>query len=228
METFDRLIGIMERLRAPGGCPWDAQQDHHSLARHAVEEAYELVDAIESDDAAHIREELGDVLLQVVFHSLIARDGGTFTLTEVIDGLCEKLIHRHPHVFGELQVADAGEVVRNWELLKRQEPGKGERSSLLDGIPQGLPALLMARKLQGAAARVGFDWPDISGVFDKLKEETEELTRAVEARATEQIAEEIGDLLFCVVNLARFLQVDPELGLEEMDRIWEQTKKEGD
>ncbi|MFY9398215.1 MAG: nucleoside triphosphate pyrophosphohydrolase [Desulfomonilia bacterium] len=220
MEEFDRLIEIFERLRAPGGCPWDAEQTHRSIARNAVEEAYELMDAIDSGDVAHLREELGDVLLQVLFHSTIAKDLGEFTIRDVIEGLARKLIYRHPHVFGNETATDAGEVIRNWERLKRGEEGKEHRASVLDGIPEALPGLLQARKIQSAASRVGFDWQDLPGVVDKLKEELGELLAAMEHGDTEEITSEIGDLLFTVVNLARHLGVDPETALRRTNRTF--------
>ncbi len=181
MEEFDRLVGIFERLRAPGGCPWDAQQDHRTIARCSIEEAYELFDAIETGDAEHMREELGDVLLQVVFHSIIARDLGEFTLADVINGLADKLVSRHPHVFGDARVETAGEVVRNWERIKGRERGKERRKSILDGVPENLPSLMAARKMQAAVSRVGFDWQDPRGVLDKIREETGELAEALES-----------------------------------------------
>lgn len=254
MEEFDRLVGIFERLRAPGGCPWDAQQDHRTIARCSIEEAYELFDAIETGDAEHMREELGDVLLQVVFHSIIARDLGEFTLADVINGLADKLVSRHPHVFGDARVETAGEVVRNWERIKGRERGKERRKSILDGVPENLPSLMAARKMQAAVSRVGFDWQDPRGVLDKIREETGELAEALESGGQGAIAGEIGDLLFTVVNLARLCGVDPEsalraanrkfrsrfgaieeeaarrgvtleeMTLDEMDEIWEGTK----
>ncbi|HNQ85781.1 MAG TPA: nucleoside triphosphate pyrophosphohydrolase [Deltaproteobacteria bacterium] len=254
MEEFDRLVGIFERLRAPGGCPWDAQQDHRTIARCSIEEAYELFDAIETGDAEHMREELGDVLLQVVFHSIIARDLGEFTLADVINGLADKLVSRHPHVFGDARVETAGEVVRNWERIKGRERGKERRKSILDGVPENLPSLMAARKMQAAVSRVGFDWQDPRGVLDKIREETGELAEALESGEQGAIAGEIGDLLFTAVNLARLCGVDPEsalraanrkfrsrfgaieeeaarrgvtleeMTLDEMDEIWEGTK----
>ena len=254
MEEFDRLVGIFERLRAPGGCPWDAQQDHRTIARCSIEEAYELFDAIETGDAEHMREELGDLLLQVVFHSIIARDLGEFTLADVINGLADKLVSRHPHVFGDARVETAGEVVRNWERIKGRERGKERRKSILDGVPENLPSLMAARKMQAAVSRVGFDWQDPRGVLDKIREETGELAEALESGEQGAIAGEIGDLLFTAVNLARLCGVDPEsalraanrkfrsrfgaieeeaarrgvmleeMTLDEMDEIWEGTK----
>ena len=254
MKEFDRLVEILERLRAPGGCPWDAEQDHRSISRCMIEEAYELVDAIHADDVEHLREELGDVLLQVVFHSTIAKDLGEFTIKEVINDLCDKLIHRHPHVFGDTSVVDSGEVIKNWERLKEKEEGKKARQSILDGIPDTLPSLQYARKIQSVVSRVGFDWPDAAGVVDKIKEEADEVLQAMQSHKSDQVAEEIGDLLFSIVNFARFNGIDPEsalrrtnlkfrqrfheiekeaksrglrledMSLEEMDKIWESTK----
>jgi tetrapyrrole methylase family protein / MazG family protein len=215
MKEFDRLVGIFERLRAPGGCPWDAEQDHKSIARCAIEEAYELVDAIDADDVPHLREELGDLLLQVVFHSIIARDLGEFTITDVINDLADKLIYRHPHVYGTGTAADSGEVIRNWDRLKAKEEGKAHRQSILDGIPEALPALLTARKIQSVVSRVGFDWEDPEGVLGKIREETEELSEALQGGEQGEIESELGDLLFSVVNLARFLKVDPEAALRK-------------
>lgn len=254
MDEFDRLVAVFERLRAPGGCPWDAEQDHRSIARSAIEEAYELFEAIETNDIPHIREELGDVLLQVIFHSIIARDQGEFTLTDVINDLRDKLIYRHPHVFGDAKADTSGEVIRNWEILKQGEKGKSQRESILDGIPVSMNALLAARKIQSAVSRVGFDWQDPGDVLEKLGEELGELVSAMEKGTDKEVEEEIGDLLFSVVNLARMKKIDPEsalrstnrkfrrrfreiektakkrgisldeMTLEDMDRIWEQAK----
>ena len=160
MKEMDRLVEIMETLRAPGGCPWDAQQDHKSLVPSLIEEAYELVEAIETDDADAMAEELGDVLLQVVFHSIIAGEDGHFGFADVAGRLADKLVYRHPHVFGNTEVADAAEVIRNWDQLKGAENGKSARTSIADGIPASLPALLYALKLQSRAQRAGFDWDD--------------------------------------------------------------------
>lgn len=258
MKEFDRLIEILERLRAPGGCPWDAEQDHKSLSRCMIEEAYELVDAIDGDDVDHVREELGDVLLQVVFHSTIAKDLNEFTIKEVIDDLCDKLIYRHPHVFGDTHVKDSGEVIRNWERLKKKEVGKKQRQSILDGIPVALPSLQYARKIQSIASRAGFDWQDATGVVEKIREEADELLQAMQSSNKEEIEGEIGDLLFSIVNFARFAGIDPEaalrrtnrkfrkrfyeiekkaairgirledMSLEDMDNAWEEAKKESE
>ncbi|MGO9144911.1 MAG: nucleoside triphosphate pyrophosphohydrolase [Desulfomonilia bacterium] len=218
MEEFDRLMKIFERLRAPGGCPWDAEQDHKSISRSIIEEAYELFDAIHKEDVEHMREELGDVLLQVVFHSLIARDMGEFTINNVINDLADKLVSRHPHVFGDVRLDSSKEVIRNWEKLKKNEKGKSKRVSILDGIPDAVPSLVAARKIQSVVSRVGFDWQDPHGVIEKIREETGELTEVLQSGKPDQVEEEIGDLLFCMVNLARLCKVDPEAALRRTNR----------
>jgi tetrapyrrole methylase family protein / MazG family protein len=254
MEEFDRLVQIFERLRAPGGCPWDAEQDHKSISRCIIEESYELFDAILKEDRDHMQEELGDVLLQVIFHSIIARDLGEFCLKDVINGLADKLIFRHPHVFADVQLNSSKEVIRNWEKQKKSEKGKVERESILDGIPDSLPSILAARKIQSTVSRVGFDWKNSDGVMDKIREEIAELDEAIHSQNTDAMEDEIGDLLFSVVNLARKCRVDPEaalrrtnrkfkkrfeaiekeskhrgtsleeMNLQEMDQIWEEAK----
>ncbi len=209
-RQIGRLRAIMHRLRAPGGCPWDAEQTHASLVPNLIEEAYETIDAIQRDDMAHLEEELGDLLLQVVFHSELAREAGRFDLDDVARGICDKLIRRHPHVFGDSTAGDADAVLRQWDEIKRGEKGTGHRPYLY-GTGKGLPALLRAAKLQKKAAKVGFDWPDEDGVLAKIREETGELEAAMEARDTAAIEDELGDLLFSVVNLARFRKLDPEV-----------------
>jgi tetrapyrrole methylase family protein/MazG family protein len=218
METMNRLTGIIETLRAPDGCPWDREQDHKSIMKCLIEETYELADAIEGDDAQTLKEELGDVLLQVVFHSAIAKDEGQFTLDDVINTLCDKLIYRHPHVFGDASVRNSEEVIKNWESLKRREEGKKERESILSGIPATLPALLAALKIQSATSRVGFDWDSPAGVFDKITEEMDEVRDAMDAGDPVQIEDEIGDLIFSAVNLARLLKIDPEAALRRTNK----------
>jgi len=214
MKEFERLIGIMEKLRGPGGCPWDAAQTLESIMKCLIEEAFELRDAVLEKNLPAIREELGDVLLQVVFCGLIARDKGYFDLEDVIEYLCDKLVYRHPHVFGDTVVKDAEEVLKNWEKLKEQEEGKAGRESIFSGLPKSLPALLYALKIQSLAARVGFDWPDAKGVLSKIAEETRELSAAVESGIKDDIEAEIGDLLFTVVNLCRHIKIDPETALQ--------------
>ncbi|MES2921602.1 MAG: nucleoside triphosphate pyrophosphohydrolase [Verrucomicrobiota bacterium] len=209
-QQLARLRAIMHRLRAPGGCPWDAEQTHESLVPNLIEEAYETVDTIQRGDFEHLKEELGDLLLQVVFHSEIAGETGRFTLDDVARGISDKLVRRHPHVFGDSNVADTDSVLRQWDEIKRAE--KGEEDELyLHGVGKGLPALLRASKLQKKASKVGFDWPVESGVIAKIREELLELEAAVDARDLAAVSEEMGDLLFSVVNLARFRQVDPEV-----------------
>ncbi len=218
MEAFDRLINIMERLRGPGGCPWDAEQDHRSLMKGLVEETCELLDAIESGDPEHLKEELGDVLMQVVFHSTIAKENKAFTTSEVIDSLCDKLIYRHPHVFGEVKVKDAKEVIRNWQRLKQAENGKYQRESILSGIPRTLSALLYALKIQSLASRAGFDWNAPEEVLVKIQEELGELSEALKHKKADPVEAELGDLLFSAVNLARMLGIDPEAALRRSNK----------
>lgn len=208
------LADVMARLRAPGGCVWDREQTHASLRRYLVEETYEVLEAIELGDRDKLCEELGDVLLQVVFHARLAEEAGAFTLQDVIDGVTAKMVRRHPHVFGDVTVENAAEVVTNWEAIKKQEKQEHgeERHSVLDGIPAGLPSLLRACKLSQRAARVGFDWPDVQGVWDKVQEELAELRQAGPSGGA-AVEEELGDVLFALVNLARFLSVEPETAL---------------
>ena len=202
----------MHRLRAPGGCPWDAEQTHESLLPHLIEEAYEVAEAARSGDMAHFCEELGDLLLQPVFHAEIASETGAFTLDDIARGITEKLIRRHPHVFGEAKVDGSEGVLKQWDEIKRAE--KGDRpQTLLHGISMGLPSLMRAQKLQKKAAKVGFDWPDAAPVLDKIREEADEIKEAVAAGDPRAVAEEVGDLLFSVVNLARKLGVDAESAL---------------
>lgn len=204
-----RLRAIMHRLRAPGGCPWDAEQTHESIVPNLIEEAYETVDTIQRGDHEHLKEELGDLLLQVVFHSEIAEEAGRFTLDDVARGISEKLVRRHPHVFGETNAATADAVLQQWDEIKRAE--KGDEAALyLHGVGKGLPALLRGWKLQKKAAKVGFDWPSEAGVLAKIREELLELEAAVDAQEPQAIAEEMGDLLFSLVNMARFRGIDPE------------------
>lgn len=215
-EEFIELVETVRKLRSPGGCPWDRQQNHDSLKRYAIEETYELVEAIESGDASKVKEELGDVLLQVLLHAQIADEDGDYDIGDVCRTIKEKLQRRHPHVFGEVEVAGVDEVLHNWEQIKRAEPGYEDRESALDGVPEHMPALMRAAKLGKKAARTGFDWPDIQSIFDKLREETVELKEAVDRGARADIREEIGDLLFTVVNIARHADVDPEEALRLM------------
>lgn len=212
-DKFERLAQVMARLRSPDGCPWDLQQTPHTLARHILEEAYESVDAIDSGDWEHLCEELGDLMLQIVFQSRIAEELGRFDLAEVVDGITEKLERRHPHIFGKVAAETAEQVSINWERIKREEEGKETGVAL----PPGLPALMAARKVQGQAAREGFDWNDVEGVMDKLHEEMRELRQA-QGGPPELVEREVGDLLFTVVNLARHLDIDPESALRTTSR----------
>ncbi|MBR0185353.1 MAG: nucleoside triphosphate pyrophosphohydrolase [Synergistaceae bacterium] len=213
---FDEIVNIIERLRAPNGCPWDRKQTLETLRTPITEEAYELADAITKHDMAEIREEAGDLLLQVVFVASIAKDLGAFDMKDVVRGICDKLIRRHPHVFGNVKADDSDEVLRNWERIKAEErKEKHESTSILAGIPDGLPPLLKANRIQGNVKHVGFDWPagEIEPLFDKLDEEIHELQDAANENDPEHMAEELGDVLFMTVNIARRLNVDPDAAL---------------
>jgi len=281
---FEKLVAVQARLRAPDGCPWDREQTHESLRTYLIEEAYEVLEAMESGDDAKFAEEMGDLLLQIVFHSQIAKEEGRFTVAEVIREVHDKMVRRHPHVFGEQRAKDAAEVLKNWEQLKKEERaakgGEGKKQeSLMDGVSKALPAALEGLQLTRRAARIGFDWGNVDGVFEKLKEEARELqqelaggedekTKRAKRRDAEdaeksrkekegrskRVEEEMGDLLFAAVNIARWLEIDPEIALkkanakfagrframearaaesgrkladvsrEEMEQLWEQAK----
>ncbi|MDR2376606.1 MAG: nucleoside triphosphate pyrophosphohydrolase [Treponema sp.] len=218
--AFRALYNVIVRLRGPGGCPWDREQDPLSLRGDLIEETYECVEAIDGKDPAHIREELGDLYLLVTMISYMHQEDGTFTVGEVLDGIAEKLIRRHPHVFGELKVKDSAEVLENWARIKVEQEGRKPKDSILDQVSRGFPPLDRAFRLQKKAAKAGFDWPDVEGVIAKVREELEE-TRAVlaapapgESPSTEALEGELGDLLFSAVNLCRYLQVDPSVALQ--------------
>jgi nucleoside triphosphate diphosphatase len=221
--SFQAFVELIARLRAPGGCPWDREQTHASLKPMTIEEAYEVLQAIDEGDDAELAGELGDLLLQVVFHAQIAAEGGRFTIDDVVRHVSDKMVRRHPHVFAGQTARDASEVLRNWEALKEAErEARGQRpasASMLDSVSAGLPAILEAFQMTTKAGRVGFDWPDAEAVLAKLDEEAAELRAAtappVEPRA---VAEEVGDLLFVAVNLARVLGVDPESALKGANR----------
>jgi tetrapyrrole methylase family protein / MazG family protein len=215
-SAMESLQEVVAHLRAPEGCPWDREQTHQTLRTNLIEEAYEVLEAIDADDAGAMREEFGDLLLQVVLHAQIAIEAGEFSLADVIAGLTAKLIRRHPHVFGDTKVNSVGEVLENWEKLKAKERGGQAKpdKGALGTLPPGLPALLQAATYQRRAARVGFDWPDISGVRAKLQEELAEVD-AVEAEDTAALEEELGDVLFAVVNWARWLKIEPESALRQ-------------
>lgn len=213
-DSIRHLREIVARLRAPDGCPWDREQTHASLRGGLVEEAHEVVEAIGRNDDAHLCEELGDLLLQVVMHSQIASEEKRFDFDQVARGIAEKLIRRHPHVFGGQKLDDTGAVLKQWDRIKREEKGE-PHASILDGISPALPALMRAEKVQKKAARVGFDWDDLHGVLEKIREEISEIEQAAAEETPAALEEEIGDLLFSVVNLARKAGTDAEIGLHQ-------------
>jgi len=223
MKETQRLLEIMTRLRDPErGCPWDRQQTFKSIAPYTVEEAYEVADAIERDDLAALKEELGDLLLQVVYHACMAEEAGLFRFEDVAAGIGDKLTARHPHVFASAEITDAAQQTRDWEAHKAVERAARSQSGVLEGVPVGLPALTRAEKLQKRAARVGFDWPTLAPVFAKIHEELGELERELAAgAAAARLEDELGDVLFAVANLARKLQVDPEQALRGTNRKFE-------
>ncbi len=215
---FESLLSIMARLRGDGGCPWDREQTRESLKPYLIEEAYEVLDAIDSGTRAGLAEELGDLLFQVVFHSQVASEQGEFSMRDVLAQLCDKMIRRHPHVFAGAPVADARAALAQWERIKQDE-GKadGTRRSALEGVPRALPALLRAQRLQAKASRVGFDWTDWQPAWAKVREEMAELDESVAAGDAGRIREELGDLLFSIVNVARLLGMDAEDALRQAD-----------
>ncbi|OUP59485.1 nucleoside triphosphate pyrophosphohydrolase [Butyricicoccus pullicaecorum] len=206
--TYEDLLEIMRILRCPEGCVWDREQDHKSIRRSFIEETYEAVEAIDNDDPVLLQEELGDVLLQVVFHAQIEAEAGRFTMDDVADGICKKMIYRHPHVFGSVEVKNSDEVLTNWDALKQKEKHQKSTTETLESVARSLPGLIRAEKVQHKAAKVGFDWDEVSGALDKVREETAEVARAIDGDGDP--SEELGDLLFAVVNVARFLKTDPE------------------
>ena len=247
-----RLVDVIAVLRAPGGCPWDREQTHESLKRPMIEEAYEVIEAIEKCDDANLREELGDVLLQVVFHANIAREENRFALKDIANEECEKMIRRHPHVFGDVpNNLDAKGVLSQWDDIKKLEKTNENQTESMMKIPRGLPSLYRAEKVQKKAAKVGFDWDDVSGAFEKVNEETLEIKEAMAKGDQEEVAKEVGDLLFAAVNVSRMLDVDPEealngttakfirrfqfveermqkgMSLEELDKLWDEAKAKG-
>lgn len=215
-EEFKKLAETVAALRGPDGCPWDREQDHKSLRKYLIEETYEVIDAIDHGSPDKLEDELGDLLLQVLLHSQIASETGQFDIADVCERIRKKLLRRHPHVFGDVEVAGVDDVLHNWEEIKSREPGREAITSAIGGVPSSLPALMRATEISKRAARTGFEWPDIHGVFDKLHEETEELKQAVTSGEREKIKSEIGDLLFTVVNIARWTKVDAEESLREM------------
>jgi tetrapyrrole methylase family protein/MazG family protein len=251
-KTFEQLVQIMEKLRGPDGCPWDREQTHDSLKPYLLEEVYEVLDALDKKDDNELKEELGDLLLQILFHSQIAKEESRFTITDVLETINQKLVRRHPHVFGQMEIKTAEEQRIHWEKLKKNEGKK----SVLDGVPKTSPALLKAYRTQQKASTVGFDWEEIEPVWAKVHEEIEELKEVIGSGEKKRIAEEFGDLLFSLVNLSRFIKVNPEdalrqavekfirrfrkvektiaeegmdlrdATLEEMDAVWNRIKKE--
>ena len=247
------LEDIVSILRAPGGCPWDGEQTHESLRRGLLEESCEVIEAINEQNPEHLKEELGDVLLQVVFHADIEREAGRFDLEAVADGICKKLIFRHPHVFGDVSVSDSAEVLVNWDALKREEKHQETYTDTLTSVAKSLPALWRAEKVQKKARKAGFDWDDCSGAVDKLSEELGELREAIDLGTN--VTEELGDLMFAAVNVSRFVDADPEeclnaatekfisrfakvealaaaqgkdmkeMTLQELDKLWEEAKR---
>ena len=254
--TAEQLLEVLRILRDPeNGCPWDKVQTHASIRKNFLEETCEVLEAIDADDPAMLREELGDVLMQVVFHADIEKDAGRFTMDDVCDGVVKKLLFRHPHVFGEVTVDGTGQVLRNWDAIKRQTKGGKTQAELLGGVPRSLPALMRAAKVQNRAKRVGFDWSEISGALDALESETAEFKEALASENPAAVEEELGDLLFSAVNVSRFLHIDAEqaltastdkfirrfarveelaksreidlaaASLEEMDALWDEAKR---
>jgi len=249
-EKFGELVEVMAKLRAPGGCPWDRKQTFDTIKSYLLEEAYEVMDAIDRRDWPGLEEELGDLLLQPVFFAEMAREQGLFSVSDSLDSINEKLVRRHPHVFGDAQAETPEDVKVRWDEIKKQEKGDTASASVLDAVPRNLPALMEAEKIGQKVAALGFDWPDISGALAKLQEEAEELAAARESDDPERIEHELGDLLFNVVNLARFLKVDPEQALrktnsrfrrrfayvetemtpgdslEKMEELWQRAKRQ--
>jgi tetrapyrrole methylase family protein/MazG family protein len=252
-KEIDKLIGIIARLRAPNGCPWDREQTHESILSCLLDETYEFFEAVEEGDIEGMREELGDLLLQVILHAQMAKDEGAFTIDDVAREISEKLVRRHPHVFGDVSASSSKEVLRNWETIKRKE--KKHRKYLVDGIPDALPALFRAEKMQRRVARVGFDWTDMEPVLDKVEEEFAEFRKAIRVKDRNNAREELGDILFALVNVGRHVNICSEdalratvkkfgrrfrfiedkyaeqgkdmkhATLEEMDKYWEESKK---
>jgi len=253
-RNFDRLVEIMERLRGEQGCPWDRKQTRDSLKPYLIEESYEVLEALEEKDPVKIKEELGDLLYQILFHAQISKEAGEFDIEDILTAGSEKMVRRHPHVFGDKKAEDADEVLKQWEAIKKAEKGD-ERKSVLEGIPPHLPALLRAHQLQARAARVGFDWEHADQVFSKVIEEMKEFEEAFQAKDHRGMEDELGDLLFALVNIGRFIEVNPEdalrksisrfisrfrhieeeiarqgkewadVSLEEMEMLWQEAKE---
>ncbi|HZJ78678.1 MAG TPA: nucleoside triphosphate pyrophosphohydrolase [Clostridia bacterium] len=253
--NINDLLDIMRCLRSPGGCPWDAEQTHDSIKKNFIEETYEVIEAINKNDSTLLKEELGDVLLQVVFHSQMEAEHGVFDFNNVVDGICNKLIDRHPHVFGKVSVGSVDDVLNNWDNIKRKSKNQKSSTSAMKSVPRELPALMRSTKIQQKAKSSGFDWPDINGAVEKLEEEISELKTAIFENDADSSFEELGDVLFSVVNVSRFLNCDAEesltsatdkfvdrfsrveelsekhnidmnnTSLEELDKLWDKAKK---
>lgn len=217
-ELFEKLVDVIATLRSENGCPWDREQTHETLKSTLIEETYETLEAIDAGDPKKLKEELGDLLLNIMLQAQIAAEHKDFDIYAVIETLTEKLIRRHPHVFGDVNVEDSNEVVKNWEEIKRQEAGYEDRQSVLDGIPNALPTLLRAQKIQNRAARVGFDWDKLADVVAKVDEELEEVKASIKADEREAISAELGDLFFAIVNLCRFMEIQAEETLRNANR----------
>ena len=232
-KWFEKLVALQARLRGPGGCPWDREQTHESLRRFLIEEAYEVLDAMEEGGPKEFASELGDLLLQVVFHSILAEETGAFTISDVIESVHTKMVRRHPHVFGNVSAKTSGEVLKNWEQIKREEraeEGSPVEDSILAGVPRSLPGVLEAQELTKRAAKIGFDWENLAGILEKLDEEKRELSALMPAeraglkpaptkdKSAHRLEEEVGDLLFTGVNIARFLGADSEIALKAANR----------
>ena len=216
--TFEDLVHIVKLLREPGGCPWDREQTHHSIRENFLEETYEVLEAIDNEDKALMQEELGDVLLQVVMHADMARDEKWFNINDVCNDICQKLIIRHPHVFGDVTVNSTGDVLKNWDDIKRQTKSQKTQSEAMAAIPATYPALMKAQKVQSKAKKAGFDWDNADGAFLKIQEESEELKGALQSGDSLRVEDELGDLLFSAVNVARFCHCDAETALEKATR----------
>jgi len=214
-NAFSQLVNLMAQLRGPAGCPWDREQTPESLKPFLIEECYEVLDALDEGAPDKVRDELGDLLFQIIFHARLAEEKGAFTITDVISAIMEKMTRRHPHVFGEEKVSTSNEVLANWEELKKKEKAHQERASILDGVPQGLPALLRAHGIQKRAARVGFDWNELDEALPKLDEEIMEFKESLKSKDPSGIEEELGDIFFMLVNISRFLEINPENALRK-------------
>lgn len=248
------LVEIMRILRSPGGCPWDAEQTHESIKKNLIEETYEVIEAINKDDKELLCEELGDLLMQVVFHAQMEQEAGQFDFDAVSDGVCKKLIERHPHVFGDVSISGVDDVLTNWDAIKRKTKKQKTTTQSMLSVPRELPALMRATKLQKKAADVGFDWSEVTGALDKLEEEIGELRQAISNNDKDNMAEELGDILFSAVNVSRFIKTDAEealtaasdkflsrfteveklaaernvdmksVGIDELDKLWDEAK----